>query len=161
MKTHHQTHDHQKFKIDDHAKSNSTSEQLSIELNKKRHRILPFTIDHQGMMGPIATEFLLGHKNAIFTATPNEYDKRSTTEETKTLVNLSMHKNRHKNILTKVNSLWKLAYGLQWYTNTYNAQTPRHWAKQVLGNTFSMQSSKHIIRALNKSNMPTPKTTIQ
>ena len=158
MKTHHQTQEHQKFKIDDHAKSNSTSEELSAELIKKRYRMLPFTIDHQGMLGPIATEFLLGHKNAIFTISPNEYDKKNTTKETKELIKLSMHKNRHENILTKANSLWKLAYGSQWYTNTYHAQTPRQWAKQVLGNTFSIQSSKHIIRALNKLNMQTPNT---
>jgi len=158
MKTHHQTQEHQKFKIDDHAQSNSTSEELSAELTKKRYRMPPFTIDHQGMMGPIATEFLLGHKNAIFSVSPNKYDKKNTTKETKELIKLSMHKNRHQNILTKANSLWKLTYGSQWYTNTYHAQTPRQWAKQVLGNTFSIQSSKHIIQALNKLNMQTPIT---
>jgi len=69
-----------------------------------------------------------------------------------------MHKKRHTNILTKATSLWKQTYGSQWYTNTYYAQTPQEWAKQVLGNTFSIQSSKHIIRALDKSNMKTPIT---
>jgi len=159
MKTHHQKYEHQKFKIDDHAKSNSTSEELTSELINKRHRMLPFTIDHLGMLGPIATEFLLDTRNALFRSSPNEYDKRTTTNETRKLVELAMRKKRHTNILTTANSLWKATYGSQWFTNTYRSQTPRQWAKQVVGNTFSIQSSKHILRALNRLNMQTQTTS--
>jgi len=93
----------------------------------------PFTIGHHGMLGPIASsEFLLGQENATFTTSPNDYENRSTTIEVKDLINLSMKKNRHKNILTQANSMWKQAYGTKWFTNTYHAQTPRQWAKQVV-----------------------------
>jgi len=159
MKKHHQTHEYKKFKINDHPSSNSTSEQLAQELINKKHRMLPFTIDHHGMLGPIASEFLIGHQNALFTTSPNEYDQRSTTPEITTLIQSSMHKKRHQNILTKANKAWQQAYGTKWFTNTYHAQTPRQWAKQVIGNTFSIHSSKHILRALNKLNtaITTPK----
>ena len=70
-----------------------------------------------------------------------------------------MHKKRHANTLTTANSVWKATYGSQWFTNTYHAQTPRQWAKQVLGNTFSIQSSKHILRALNRLTMQTQITS--
>ena len=155
MQKHHQTQEYKKFKINDHPSSNSTSEQLAQELVTKRTRMLPFTIDHHGMLGPIASEFLLGHENATFTTSPNTYENRSTSNEVKELIQLSMHKNRHNNILTKANKAWKEAYGTKWFTNTYHAQTPRQWAKQVIGNTFSIHSSKHIIKALNKINTTT------
>ena len=155
MQKHHQTHEYKKFKLNDHPSSNSTSEQLAQELIIKNHRMLPFTIDHHGMIGPIASEFLLGHDNATFTTSPNDYENRTTSKEVKELINLSMHKNRHKNILTQANKAWRTAYGTKWFTNTYHAQTPRQWAKQVIGTTFSIQSAKHIIKALNKINNST------
>jgi len=156
MQKHRQTHEYKKFKINDHPPSNSTSAQLANELTTKRYRMMPlFTIDHHGMMGPIASEFLLGQENATFSTSPNEYETRSTTTEVKDLINLSMHKNKHKNILTQANKIWKQTYGSKWYTNTYHVQTPRQWAKQVLGNTFSIHSAKHILRALNKINTST------
>jgi len=103
--------------------------------------MLPFTIDHHGMLGPIASEFILGHENATFTISLNTYENRSTSNEVKELIQLSMHKNRHNNILTKANKAWKEAYGTKWFTNTYHAQTPRQWAKQVIGNTFSIHTA--------------------
>lgn len=109
MKSHRQTHEHNKFKINDHAKSNSTSEQLSLELIQKRYRMLLFTIDHQGMMGPIATEFLLGHKNAIFQSSPNKYDKRNTTNKTinRTLnAQKTTHEYTHQGQFFMEKSIW-------------------------------------------------------
>jgi len=76
------------------------------------------------MLGPIASEFLLGHENATFKTPPNEYENRTTSAEVKEIINLSMHKNRHKNILTQANKAWQTAYGTKWFTNTYHAQTP-------------------------------------
>jgi len=114
--------------------------------------MISFTIDRHGMMGPIASEFLLRQENATFTTSPNEYETRSTSTEVKDLINLSMHKNRHKNILTQANKSWKQTYDSKWYTTTYHAQTPRQWTKQVLGNTFSIHIAKHILLALNKIN---------
>jgi len=159
IKQHHQIHEYKKFKINDHPSSNSTSEQLAQELVTKKHRMLPFTIDHHGMLGPIASEFLLGQDNATFISSPNEYENKNTSKEVKELIQLSMTKNRHKNILTQANNIWKHAYGTKWFTNTHHAQTPKQWAKQVIGNTFSIHSAKHIIRALNKinTNTSTPK----
>ena len=162
MKKHHQIHEYKKFKINDHPPSNSTSEQLAQELVTKQHRMLPFTIDHHGMIGPIASEFLLGLQNATFQSSPNDYENKTTSTEVKNLISQSMKKNRHKNILTQANNVWKHAYGTKWFTNTHHAQTPRQWAKQVIGNTFSINSAKHIIRALNKinTNITSPKKII-
>jgi len=73
--------------------------------------MMPFTIDHHGTMGPIALELIFGQENATFTNSTNEYDNGSTSTEVKDLINLSMHKNRHKNILTQANNMLKQAYG--------------------------------------------------
>jgi len=62
--------------------------------------MLPFTLNHLGMLVPIANEFLLGTKKSIFQSSPNEYNKRTTTNKTGRLVELAMHKKRHVNILT-------------------------------------------------------------
>jgi len=163
MSAHHQQYEYKKFKLKDHAKSDSTSDELSKELTLKQHRLLPFTIDHHGMLGPIAKDLLIGHPNSTFDTAPNDYDKRSTSIETQNLIRLSMHKNRHRNILTKATRLWKQQFGSTWFTNTYHAQTPGQWAKQVLGNTYSIHSAKHILFALNRLNMKidskTPKST--
>jgi len=163
MSTHHQQYEYKKLKLKDHAKSDSTANELTKELTLKQHRLLPFTIDHHGMMGPIATDLLIGHHNSTFDIAPNAYDKRSTSTETQDLIRLSMHKNRHRNILKKATNLWKQKFGSIWFTNTYHAQTPGQWAKQVLGNTFSIHSAKHILFALNKLNMKidpkTPRST--
>lgn len=103
MQKHHQVHEYKKFKIHDHPPSNSTSEQLAHELGIKNHSMLPFTIGHHGMLGPLASEFLLRKENATFKVSLNEYENRSTFSEVKDLINLSMHNNRHKNILTQAN----------------------------------------------------------
>ena len=153
MSAHHQQYEYKKFKLKDHAKSDSTSDELSKELTLKQHRLLPFTIDHHGMLGPIAKDLLIGHPNSTFDTAPNDYDKRSTSIETQNLIRLSMHKNRHRNILTKATRLWKQQFGSTWFTNTHHAQTPGQWAKQVLGNTYSIHSAKHILFALNRLNM--------
>jgi len=101
MQKHHQSQEYKKFKIKDHPSSNSTSEQLAQELVTKNSRMLPFTIDHHGMLGPIASEFLLGHEYATFQVSPNEYENRTTSAEVKELINLSMKKNDTRTSLQK------------------------------------------------------------
>ena len=147
---HHQQYKYKKIKLKPHPSSNSSAKELSLELLRKKFRLLPITIDHHGILGPQAAEFFLGSDNSTFTISPNDYDKANTPNETINVIRLSMHKKRHTNILSKANKLWRDTYGSIWYTNTYHAQTPRQWAKQVLGNTFSLHSTKHINILINQ-----------
>jgi len=148
--THHMKHEYKKFKLKDHIHSGTTADMLAQEALTKKYRMLPFTIDHNGMLGPIANEFLFRSKKD---STPDKcaYSNAQTTIPIKKLITSAFHKHRHKNILTKADKCWKDLYEDKWYTNTYQAKLPSQWAKQVLGMTFSLHSAKHILRAINLS----------
>jgi len=153
MSQHHKKHEYKKFKLKDNKSTSVTADQLAQESVRKQYRHLPFTIDHHGMIGPIATEFLFKLKNPMFHTTDTSHSNAQTSIPIQRLISTSLHPKRHKHILEKADSNWKSEYGNKWYTNTHHAQTPSQWAKQVLGNTFSIHSSKHILRAIHKSYM--------
>jgi len=159
MSKHHQAFEMKKFKIKNHE--NATGDQLAQEAVVHRYRFLPFTIDHQGMIGPIASEFLLNTATTMFKTTSLDYATRNLSIPTSRLIKLAFHKDRQKNILKIANANWRKSYGTKWFTNNYQAQTPGQWAKQMLGTTFSLHSAKHIIRALNtiQSTSHTPTKT--
>jgi len=164
MNTHHKQHEYKKFKLKHNKTSNATADQLAQESITKRYRHLPFTIDHQGMLGPLAAEFLFSQQTTLFKTNDIEYETSQTSTQIKKLISFSLHPKRHKNILKRANKNWHSSFGDKWYTNTYHAKTPAQWAKQVLGTTFSLESSRHIIRAMIASSRPqtsTPKTKIQ
>jgi len=161
MATHHRLSEYKKFKLKDSESSHATADQLAQEMIAKRYRLLPFTVDHQGMLGPIASEFLLGNDKSFFSSNIQEYETRQTSVPISKLIQFSQHKKRKKNVLKRATKHWRETFGNKWYTNTFHAQTPGQWAKQVMGITFSMESAKHILRATNlaysKSLHATPK----
>jgi len=164
MNTHHKQHEYKKLKLKHNRTSNATADQLAQESATKRYRHLPFTIDHQGMLGPFAAEFLFSQQSTLFKTNNITYETSQTSAQIKKLISFSLHPKRHKNILKRANKNWHALYGDKWYTNTYHAKTPAQWAKQVIGNTFSIESSRHIIRAMivsSRPNISTPKTKIQ
>ena len=80
-----------------------------------------------------------------------DYINRQTSTHISLLMQMSLRKARQNNILNRATKNWKLSFGDKWYTNTYHAQTPGQWSKQVLGNTFSIHSAKHILRAMTNA----------
>jgi len=150
MLVHHTKYEYDKFKLKDNLKSNTSADQLAQEAVAKRYRLLPFTIDHTGMLGPIASEFLCSQKNPLFKVDDIQYTNPRTSVPISKLISFAQHNKRHKNIFSRADAVWKATYGNKWYTNTHHAQTPSQWAKQVLGNTFSIHSSRHILRAMHK-----------
>ena len=158
MSKHHQAFEI--FKIKNHE--NATGDQLAQEAIAHRYRLLPFTIDHQGMIGPIASEFLFNTTTITFKTTALDYCTRNLSIPTSRLIKLAFHEDRQKNILKIANGNWRKKYGTKWFTNNYQAQTPGQWAKQMLvGTTFSLHSARHIIRSLNtiQSSSYTPTKT--
>jgi len=117
------------------------------------------------MLGPLAAEFLFSQQSTLFKTNDIKYETSQTSLQIKNLFRSLYTPKDTKNILKRANKNWHASYGDKWYTNTYHAKTPAQWAKQVIGNTFSLESSRHIvIRAMIASSRPqtsAPKTKIQ
>ena len=128
---------------------------MAQEATTNRYRLLPFTVDHQGMVGPVASDFLFSELTTMFKTTLLEYDTRISSPPINRMVSLAFHKKRQRNILKLATRNWIRQYGTKWFTNTYQAQNPAQWAKQVLGTTFSLHSARHILQAINTVTRPT------
>ena len=160
---HHTKFEYNKFRLKDNKHSNTTANQIAQEMIQKQYRLLPFTIDHLGMIGPIADDFLYANNQSKNPLVHTNYINPQTSIHITHLIQASLQKSRQTNILNRATRNWKLSFGDKWYTNTYHAQTPGQWAKQVLGNTFAVHSSKHILRAMtnaaNRKFSKSPKNT--
>jgi len=119
---------------------------MTQEVTTNRYILLPFTVDHQGMLGPVASDFPFSKLMTMFKTTLLEYDTRITSPPINRMVSMAFHKKRQRNVL-------KLA--TKKCTNTYQAQNPAQWAKQVLSTTFSLHSTRHILQVINGVNRPT------
>jgi len=148
---HHTKYEYNKFRLKDNKHSHVTADHIAQEMTQKRYRLLPFTIDHLGRIGPLAEEFLYDHKPHDDPIVHTNYVNRQTSTHISLLIQMSLRKSRQKNILNHATKNWKMLFGDKWYTNTYHAQTPGQWAKQVIGNTFSIHSAKHILRAMTNA----------
>jgi len=148
---HHTKFEYNKFRLKDNKHSHVTADHIAQEMTQKRYRLLPFTIDHLGRIGPLAEEFLYSRKPHDDPILHTDYVNRQTSTHISLLIQMSLRKTRQKNILNHATKNWKTLFGDKWYTNTYHAQTPGQWAKQVLGNTFSIHSAKHILRAMTNA----------
>ena len=82
MQNHHSIYEIKKFKMRDHEKSNITAPELAKELTLKRCRLLPFTINHHWIIGPMAMDYLFD-QNQI---NVNDYIKNSQHEDIKKLI---------------------------------------------------------------------------
>ena len=165
---HHMHHEYTKFRLKDNKHSNVTADQIAQEMIQKKYRLLPFSVDHLGSLGNIAMDFLIAQMKPdangkyIDCIQPTHYSNRQTSVSIKNLIDMSLRSARDKNLLHRATKNWTTKFGSKWFTNSYHAQTPAQWAKQVLGNTFSLHSSKHILRAMsdaaNKTFSQTPKS---
>jgi len=82
MNTHHKQHEYKKFKLKHNRTSNATADQLlAQESVTKRYRHLPFTIDHQGMLGPLAAEFLFSQQSTLFKTNNITYETSQTSAQ--------------------------------------------------------------------------------
>jgi len=153
MSKHHQNHELKKFKMTTHGSTLANT--MAQEATTNRYRLLPFTVDHQGMVGPVASDFLFSELTTMFKTTLLEYDTRISSPPINRMVSLAFHKKRQRNILKLATRNWIRQYGTKWFTNTYQAQNPAQWAKQVLGTTFSLHSARHILQAINTVTRPT------
>jgi len=120
-------------------------------MTHKRHRLLPFTIDHLGIICPMAEDYSYSNNPQDEPILHTDYVNRQTSAHISLLLQMSLQKKRQNNILNCATTNWKMSLGDKWYTNTYRAQTPGQWAKQVLGNTFSIHSAKHLLRAMTNA----------
>jgi len=102
MSQHHKKHEYKKFKLKDNKSTSVTADQLAQESVRKQYRHLPFTIDHHGMIGPIATEFLFKLKNPMFHTTATTHSNAQTSIPIQRLINTSLHSKRHKHILLQL-----------------------------------------------------------
>jgi len=152
MSTHHQQHELKKFKMTSHGSTLANT--MAQEITTNRYRLLPFTVDHQGMLGPVASDFLFSELTTMFKTTLSEYDTRITSPPINRMVSMAFHKKRQRNVLKLATKNWIKQYGTKWFTNTHQAQNPAQWAKQVLGTTFSLHSARHILQAINTVNRP-------
>ena len=148
---HHRKFEYNKFRLKDNKHSNVTADQIAQEMINKRYRLLPFTIDHLGRIGPMADDYLYSNIQQDGPILHTDYINRQTSTHISLLMQMSLRKARQNNILNRATKNWKLSFGDKWYTNTYHAQTPGQWSKQVLGNTFSIHSAKHILRAMTNA----------
>ena len=116
--------------------------------------LLPCTIDSLGFIGPIFASLFLGDSSPHLTHPPNICYSTSLHQAGLSALAHATHADSPTGLFPAANAAWRQSrpdnpdstYDT-WFTNTYHATTPSHWATQVLGFNLTEALASHFYRA--------------
>ena len=127
------------------------------------YTIIPFTIDPFGQLGPIMTDFLFGGPRTPIgeptgrppgISLPIRTEHRSsinlTSPQARTMRDRALASSRTCNLLSQADNGFTESQGkLAWYTDSYTATRPTHWAKQYIGHNIILALTHHLSKSIS------------
>ena len=130
-----------------------TGSSLIHTINQNQYLLYPWTIDQFGQFGPIPYLFLNGVPFPYSVDTAKHRSKTKLNEEGKLAFSHTLHPDAPLNILNHADAEWRTLHDdtprSAWYTSTYHAQTPSHWATQVLSFNLTYALAAHYKNAFH------------
>jgi len=122
--------------------------QIIEECLSLNYQLSPFIVDPFGLLGPTATDLLLGPDTPAskFQLDPSSYPTPSTQQAIQALY----HPNRFNDIFRLADIKWKSNKSNNiWFTDSYKATLPSQWARQILSCGIAKALSSHIDNAFS------------
>jgi len=121
-----------------------TGETVINDLNDQNMILLPFTVDHLGAIGPLASRFLFGTKPPPQSKPPSfTFPGAQTAYETTT------GPSGLTGLFPRADAAWKEATPY-WFADTYHTMFPSQWAVKTLGLNIIHHLANHFTEAMEK-----------
>ncbi len=124
-----------KYKTERYNRNGVTLEANAIQkrIYEMGYNKLPFVFTADGMLGPFFKDFLYGNKKKKKLFTIQDRQNTNLLPHQNQALMRSYQEGRITGLLPKADKQWRKESEGKWFTNSWRAMYPSHWAKQFVG----------------------------